>query len=115
MKPSWDGAPEWANYLAMDSDGGWYWYQCKPERGSYDVWVYKKVGKVALASTRTNTKDDFSVWHETLEKRPAAEGRYFLGGFWCNVRDEMRTVAERISVGECVAFLMGAFLAMLIF
>jgi hypothetical protein len=50
MKPSWDHAPEWANYLAMDSDGCWYWYEkppvfvpatgwwsCSSSGGRYDV------------------------------------------------------------------------------
>lgn len=26
-KPSWDTAPEWANYLAMDGNGEWFWYE----------------------------------------------------------------------------------------
>lgn len=30
MKPSWDDAPEWANWLAVDGDGCWYWYEEKP-------------------------------------------------------------------------------------
>jgi len=30
MKPSWNDAPEWANYLAMDSDGSWWWLNNKP-------------------------------------------------------------------------------------
>lgn len=31
MKPDWSDAPEWANYLAMDNNGDWYWYEEKPE------------------------------------------------------------------------------------
>lgn len=31
MKPSWDDAPEWANWLAMDGDGLWSWWEIKPE------------------------------------------------------------------------------------
>ena len=31
MKPSWDDAPEWANWLAMDKDGCWWWYEKEPE------------------------------------------------------------------------------------
>ncbi len=30
MKPSWDDAPEWAEWLAMDSDGGWYFHEVEP-------------------------------------------------------------------------------------
>lgn len=29
-KPSWDDAPEWANWLAMDEDGDWYWHKKEP-------------------------------------------------------------------------------------
>lgn len=29
-KPDWKDAPEWAQYLAMDADGKWYWYEKQP-------------------------------------------------------------------------------------
>lgn len=38
MKPSWDDAPEWANWLAMDDNGVWYWHDEKP-LWRYDEWV----------------------------------------------------------------------------
>jgi hypothetical protein len=31
MKPDWKDAPEWAQYVAMDFGGSWYWYEEKPE------------------------------------------------------------------------------------
>ena len=30
MKPDWGAAPEWAKYLAMDSDGRWCWFEDEP-------------------------------------------------------------------------------------
>lgn len=30
MKPDWKDAPDWANYLAMDDDGIWVWYDERP-------------------------------------------------------------------------------------
>ncbi|MCW0413516.1 hypothetical protein NG831_06340 [Xanthomonas sacchari] len=30
-KPSWDDAPEWANWLALECYGIWYWHEWKPE------------------------------------------------------------------------------------
>ena len=30
MKPDWKDAPEWAQWLAMDEDGVWVWYENKP-------------------------------------------------------------------------------------
>lgn len=38
MKPSWDDAPEWAQWLAMDDSGAWFWYEEKP-RWFIDQWV----------------------------------------------------------------------------
>ena len=26
-KPDWEDAPDWANWLAQDMDGEWYWYE----------------------------------------------------------------------------------------
>lgn len=28
--PDWNDAPEWANYVAKDGDGEWYWYENEP-------------------------------------------------------------------------------------
>ena len=35
MKPDWKDAPKWANWLAMDEDHEWFWFENKPvlERG----------------------------------------------------------------------------------
>lgn len=37
-KPTWDNAPKWANFLAMDYDGEWYWHLEEPIY-SDDVWI----------------------------------------------------------------------------
>lgn len=29
-KPTWGDAPDWANYLAMDSSGQWNWFENQP-------------------------------------------------------------------------------------
>lgn len=29
-KPDWKDAPEWAQWLARDADGEWYWYEKQP-------------------------------------------------------------------------------------
>ena len=40
MKPNWLTAPEWANYLAMDIDSEWSWYEEEPDRlWQHGVWV----------------------------------------------------------------------------
>jgi hypothetical protein len=30
-KPQWSDAPEWANWLAMDESGVWFWYESQPQ------------------------------------------------------------------------------------
>lgn len=60
MKPDWKDAPEWANWLAMDDSGAWYWHEEKPE-WLRDEWVSD--GYIIDAST-TRSGDN------TLEARP---------------------------------------------
>lgn len=59
MKPDWKDAPEWANYLAKDSNGVWYWYALKPKLGAHS-WIAS--ANFALAGNEGS-------WAETLEKR----------------------------------------------
>jgi len=33
MIPSWKDAPEWAECLAQNSDGEWYWWNDEPSLG----------------------------------------------------------------------------------
>lgn len=64
-KPNWKNAPEWANWLAMDGNGEWFWYQYKPIKPLLDEpdaqWTTDK-GKWCSAER----------WDviRTLEKRP---------------------------------------------
>lgn len=40
MKPDWKDAPEWANWLAMDKNGEWFWYEDQPEWwATVGVWM----------------------------------------------------------------------------
>jgi hypothetical protein len=47
MMPHWKDAPEWANYLAKDYDGEWYWYEEEPVL-EYGQWV-PPVGRMIAA------------------------------------------------------------------
>lgn len=45
MKPDWKDSPEWANWVAMDDDGEWYWHEKDPilDMGSFNSkgrWEY---------------------------------------------------------------------------
>ena len=62
MKPSWDEAPEWANWLAMDRSGDWFWYAVEPDCDNIHGWWNTKL-KNEFAALNTN-------WRETLERRP---------------------------------------------
>ncbi len=64
MKPGWKDAPDWANYLAMDEDGEWYWFESEPNAHVYN-WQSRK-GRTELAAQGPE-------WRKTLEFRPASE------------------------------------------
>lgn len=64
-KPKWEDAPEWAEYLAMDSDGVWIWYKYKPSPSTEDSFWSVKKGPFAVA------QDKPGEWKNTLEKRPS--------------------------------------------
>jgi hypothetical protein len=64
-KPDWKDAPEWANWLAQDSNGSWYWYQIKPvKRGSF---TWDALGRFALAESSS------SDWGSSLARRPEGD------------------------------------------
>lgn len=61
-KPSWDNSPFWANYLAQDESGAWYWFENEPRRNASGEWVCMN-GDCEQAESNTE-------WATTLEKRP---------------------------------------------
>ena len=69
MKPNWSDSPSWANYLAQDEDGNWFWYTSKPTPCVH-VW-----GPENDLCAEANVRN--SNWQETLEERPveAEEGK----------------------------------------
>ena len=63
--PEWEHAPGWANWLAMDPSGQWWWYAAEPEllSGSWGNAWGKWVKEAGLTPGRID-------WTETLEQRP---------------------------------------------
>ena len=63
-KPDWKYAPKWANWLAKDKDGTWFWYAEKPEAheddGIWDTLIFK------ICQLAQKPED----WKDTLEERP---------------------------------------------
>jgi hypothetical protein len=64
MKPDWKDAPGWANWLAQDDSGYWYWYENRPVWNGYYFSIKPTSSKFALA---VKSKD---VCKDSLEKRP---------------------------------------------
>jgi hypothetical protein len=69
-KPDWKDAPKWAQWLAMDSDGEWWWFEEKPRLVLYhDFWVkHDPSSKYARAKF-----SDPPPLEPVLEPRPCAD------------------------------------------
>jgi len=65
-KPSWDIAPDWANFLAMNEYGFWCWFQSKPDDGYVGHWNTKDHFEVAVHGVN----HEFPFWRNTLESKP---------------------------------------------
>lgn len=62
-KPSWESAPDWANWLAMDSNGVWFWYENEPH--IEDKTRFLAEGKCLEVPAYADG------WQNSVEKRPA--------------------------------------------
>ena len=60
-KPSWDDAPEWANWLAMDENYEWWWFELEPYFIE-ELKFWNSLGRATKAKSLT--------CKETLEERP---------------------------------------------
>lgn len=60
-KPSWGTAPDWAQYLAMDDNGKWYWYENAP------AWSPSEGHWIVEGFSRYERAEDSNG---SLEKRP---------------------------------------------
>lgn len=62
-KPSWQDAPTWARYLAMDRNGMWLWFECKPTASpSHGEW-----------RQNSGRCEPCVRWTATLETRPEVQ------------------------------------------
>ena len=69
--PSWSDAPDWAEWLAMDGNGEWYWYE-RPIRAAKrrDLWEYGPISG-AVESAAYSPEEVRPDWRTTLQARPA--------------------------------------------
>ena len=68
MKPDWEDAPEWAQYLTQDRDGTWGWWEKKPEYDDGDWWAENSRWEHLPV-----TENKFLTWTQadnSLEERP---------------------------------------------
>lgn len=66
MKPNWEDAPKYANFLAQDENGSWAWYEMPPiPQYSAGYWANYK-GQWETARLKNGAPD----WVLTLESRP---------------------------------------------
>jgi hypothetical protein len=74
-KPSWDDAPEWAEWLAQDEDGDWWWYECPIEVDDLDEeeWVEEHGVDGRLVRAASGVAPSGHDWRDTLEPRPQAQ------------------------------------------
>lgn len=71
-KPDWKGAPDWAQWLAMDRSGVWCWFVGEPYCGS-SVWLpdNQENGDGDTFDYIDGMTNDYPIdWIETLEPRP---------------------------------------------
>ena len=60
-KPSWEDAPEWANYLTQNYDGSWVWWEKEPYK-SKETYAWSGGGKNSDVVV-------INHWKKTIEKR----------------------------------------------
>jgi hypothetical protein len=64
MKPTWNDAPKWANYLAQNYYGKWHWFEKKPYADSnIDAWI-------SCGDLTIEIREIFPDWKSTLESNP---------------------------------------------
>ena len=66
VRPHWVDAPDWAQWLAQDEDGEWYWFQDEPEAMGGKEWITLTGGNFEWARTTPPHRH----WFKTLEARP---------------------------------------------
>lgn len=75
MKPDWKDAPKWAQWLAMDGDGWWNWFEDQPlwEPAPWSEWVHSEDGHVRhliAGDSPDESGIDWDFAYSTLEPRP---------------------------------------------
>lgn len=67
-KPDWKDAPKWANWLAMDKDGEWCWWNKAP-RMADSIWA-QGAPEEEFTYESAGYFESRSGWMDSLEQRP---------------------------------------------
>lgn len=66
-KPQWPTAPDWAQWLAQDATGRWWWYAAQPHVESTIQGWRNPWGTRVREAGQSEAPDS---WFGTLEQRP---------------------------------------------
>jgi hypothetical protein len=73
MKPDWKSSPPWANWLACNWKGYWFWFSYKPQpRLKTQIWKVLDIKghDAVFAGFKYSEPSPYREWIKTLEKRP---------------------------------------------
>lgn len=68
-KPDWKDAPDWAQYLAQNNIGAWWWYPQHQNRPKEGVGCFQNKAKDCCE--KAGNGEVVGCWQDTLEQRPA--------------------------------------------
>ena len=68
IAPSWNDAPEWAQWLAKSINGVWVWFEKRPRPFADKYWLFSggKTKDYFMGKKTTN-------WRNTLQQRPESK------------------------------------------
>lgn len=66
---NWSVVPQKFRFIATDSDGAIYMYECEPELGSR-CWHAPGIGKTTAHPSDTRERVDTPLWRNSMERRP---------------------------------------------
>lgn len=68
-KPDWKDAPEWAQWVACDCTGQWWWFSVKPIALNW-IWDIEDLNGLVDCPDVGYPVQRNKNWRETLERRP---------------------------------------------
>jgi len=92
-KPSWERAPDWAEWLAMDEDYQWRWYENKPT-WRFDTEVETVCGQWQTDGEWERAAKPDIIWQNTLEPRPLNFKELKLSEIASIIRENIKLKSE---------------------